>query len=611
MSGTHATTTFSYIEFNHETLSVTMTAPCYSGARTRFYFTEVKGEDSSFLPIAHQLFAGFKDYFETSDIASVWTVRRTLGDLTHVAEEFQAAGFVDLKDIPLDDLLELDGIAVKKIVAHAVLHSSRSDKDTAAQLLFAASNGRQARGLPANAYADAEDDANELLSDSDIQILRDRSWSMFKDLYDRHAAYTRGLENYLPEGTELEGREWESVPASVIIEAAKARAEATPRGSYGTSSLAEITTWDGVRLGAKHPDEMWDWLLLNPPKLPVGTAAMELLFNDRFRCAALVHHCFMDFRGPNIATMLNTHIDGIVSLGDEVDMVETSKPRAKQEAREATLSLSIEKHLGGFLRAVAAVSKFSRHFRSQWADWEVAGLLYAPHRLTRADSTDFSIEPNRGTFRDIIRADIDGFTLRWGDLREACLRLGEEESPDHELHGQTKRTRTTYDTKCLPTTTLHNEAQEARDQQLERGAQRLSAQDEERLEQLETARKEGTAKNLAVSVCVSNGKDPDASNEPCRRGLAQCFSCPNGIRTYDHIPGLLALQKFCRDVRRSNAAEWETSEARAVLTVVTGVLDAAPQAAVDHWRNEFANDRSLAEQWETLVAVIWSQRSRK
>ena len=603
MSGTHATTKILDAWFNHENLCVTLNAICYNGDQTFPWFETARRDDGSFPPIAEQMFKGFEDYYESSDIGSVASILGYRKQCSSMLLTLVESGFEDLKDAPAETLHEQPRDAVEsKLLACAVLQSDHPDKDEVAGL------------LAVKPFEKRQQVATENLSDEDVQTLRDFSWQMFKDLYDKHADYTRGLAPYLPEGTDVSDRKWEEIPADVIIAAAEKRASATvpPRKNGRKTPVAEIRNFGDVLRRCPLDDwVVWDWFLLNPSygQLP-PIFKQELFFGRLFVAAALVHHCFIDLRGYNLSPMLSTHVDSIEKLGNDIDAVDVSKPRSKLEDREFTLSLSRRNHLGGFLRAVAAVSKFSRHFRSKWASWEAAGLLYAPHAPKELEEINWSkFSPSMFEKRAAEKVH-PGFTLSFRQLRQAAKRLGQAESPDHELHGQSRRTATTYDARCLPPKILHDETDEALRQLTERGRARLTGEDKQALELLNKAVADGEAKDVAVSVCVSDGRHPDAPNEACRKGLAQCFACPNGIRTYDHVPGLIALRNLCLELRQNNVADWETSEAPAVLTAVTAVLTAHPEAT-DHWTSKFQRDPQLAAQWDTHVAVIWQQRSRK
>lgn len=583
------TTLLSQPQFDHMNLSVTLHASCYGGARTFTYFQSLRDKSGAFLPIAKQFFKGFEEYFLSSNIESVRSCRGLLGEFERLADTFIGEGFDDLADIPKSRFF-VDGIdsMLSRPLAEAVRHSGHLEEETIKRLLYSQTKKRQ-RGQNR-----AE------MSDDDVQKLRDRSWEMFKRVYDRHEAYTKGLKDWLPQGTDLSGRNWHDVPADVIINAARQRAEQTIRLSG--KSVADVgfsPLMKSHERGLLNEDVLWDWLLLNPTENG-RHYKQELFFGTEFRCAALVHHCFIDLRGFNLATMLNSHVDHIQSLGLDIDYVDMAKPRAGHlKSREFTHKLNIKTHLGGFLRAVAAVSKFSRYSMSQWAEPETAGLLYAGHHPVADPKLDTS-KLDISKFNRLMKQDIQNFTLRFTELRLACARLGQVESPSHELHGQTRRTRTTYDKKALPDKMLHAEAEQAIEMFVEKGSARLRKAEEN-----------NTAKDFAVSVCVSGSADPDVPEEACRRPLTSCFTCPNSQRTFDHVPGLLAMQRFCLDLQQNNAFEWETSEAPSVLTAVTTVLEHAPDASVEHWQTEFKNNPLLAEQWETYVAVVWRQRSRK
>jgi hypothetical protein len=85
--------------------------------------------------------------------------------------------------------------------------------------------------------------------------------------------------------------------------------------------------------------------------------------------------------------------------------------------------------------------------------------------------------------------------------------------------------------------------------------------------------------DVEIGVCASGGNAPD-SNRRCHLGMVACFTCPNGYRTVDHVPGLLAAVEFADIVEAHDPDEWENGQASDLRFYAQASLDAFPRPFV-------------------------------
>ena len=58
--------------------------------------------------------------------------------------------------------------------------------------------------------------------------------------------------------------------------------------------------------------------------------------------------------------------------------------------------------------------------------------------------------------------------------------------------------------------------------------------------------------DVEVGLCTSGGTAPDGSGRRCDLGIVACFTCPNGYRTVDHVPGLIAAVELADIIERND-----------------------------------------------------------
>lgn len=581
--------------FNRDALTVTIHAPIYRGAHVIRQFDEFKDENGKVPNVVQEVFDGLVEVAKFSDWNSSETVDGAVREAVVVCRVLVGDAVSSVADLDLARLVTAASrvpgrypVTTRRLLAYSLEAIGRPELRPVAEALV--NHPAEVRG----------EGTIEPYTEGEVAVIRQTAWQIVNETYQLHADYTKGLIDWLPEGTSVAHRDWWSIPADVIIAAATARANSgqravTLRRHRSVASLTKGAVRMNLRDGYMTLDEAIDWLLINPAQFSQSDWQAQVFIQREVMHAALIHHCFIDLRGFNLSTMQNTGVESLTALGPEMSMVDTIKPRAHLHAREASLTASRRNDLAGFLGMVEALTKFARYFRAQAGHpAEVADLYYATHDPNRTAENvlpKFGVdEINRRIAAALTGDGLDGegFSLSFRKLRLAAKAEGQKNDPRHQLHGQNRRTATTYDKKMLPVAVLHDAMDQSVDEIIEEGWDRLA-----------DAVEKDTLADMTISACTSGGADPQDEAARCEQGITACFACPNGVRTLDHIPGLIAMAKVLED----------TDEP--LRQVVTEVLNHAPQDAVADWRERFSNDPSLANTWTSLASVTLTQRSRQ
>ena len=85
---------------------------------------------------------------------------------------------------------------------------------------------------------------------------------------------------------------------------------------------------------------------------------------------------------------------------------------------------------------------------------------------------------------------------------------------------------------------------------------------------------------VEIGLCTSGGNEPDGSGRRCGLGMVACFTCPNGYRTIDHLPGLLAAVELADIIERNDPDEWENGQAADLRYYAQACLDQFPPLLV-------------------------------
>lgn len=173
--------------------------------------------------------------------------------------------------------------------------------------------------------------------------------------------------------------------------------------------------------------------------------------------------------------------------------------------------------------------------------------------------------------------------LRWRALRRWALYCGTVFDARHDVKHHTSRTRVDYLAQCLPDVVLHQAGAEAQEEFHTQALERFLTPDA--AARLADAVASDTTADVHVTACSSSGNDPDRPELPCSLGLAACFTCPNGYRTRDHVPGLLGLVAYTEVIRDHDPEEWLTGDAAALHHYATRTLERFPSHLVEAARS--------------------------
>ena len=580
--------------FDGDALTVTIHAPVYRGAHVIRRFDEFRDANGKVPNVVQEVFDGLAEVAKFNGWKSTQTVDGAVREALAVCRVLVDDGVSSVAELDVARLVAvaprvaIPPVKTRRLLAYSLEAIKRPELRPIAEALI--NHPSEVRDEP----------TTEPYTEEEVAVIRQVAWDIVDEAYELHRTYTEGLVDWLPQGTSVAHRDWWEIPADVIIAAATARANSRQRAAdvetdRPVASLTRSAVTMNLREGYITLHEAIDWLLINPDTFNASEWQAQVFFQREVMHAALIQHCFIGLQGFNLSTMQNTGVESLTPVGPSLAMVDTIKPRAHLHGREASLTANRRKDLAGFLGMVEALTKFGRHFRKQAGHPpETADLYYATH------DPNGTVENVIGGFnassirRRIAAAladaglDGDGFTLSFRKLRLAAKAEGQKHDPRHQLHGQNRRTSTTYDKKMLPVTVLHDSMDKSVDEIIEEGWDRLA-----------DAVEKDTLADMTVSACTSGGADPQDEAARCEQGITACFACPNGVRTLDHIPGLIAMAKVLEDTDDP------------LRPVVTEVLNHAPQDAVDDWRERFSNDPSLANTWTLLASVTLTRRSRQ
>ena len=391
-------------------------------------------------------------------------------------------------------------------------------------------------------------------------------------------------------GFETTTRSWLRIPAQEVLKEA-ARRHPELRGSTQPSFGASLET-------------QICWALLNPaafgraPGRPLVLGSQlpaigEALYPPAsVLTAAAVLHCLAELSGLNLATILRTEPSHLIYTGTDHGIVTLAKARNHSEDTLA-VSTSSNATLGGLIEALTGLTRFSRHWReinlcSSGDRPDIVDRLYVEHvrdpmRAELITNLRLHAGWRHPAFSRHWTEDSPDPGLRFRALRRKALERAVAANPRADVHGHTERTRVHYLANVLPDHVLTAHATAAQDDILDAALARFSSVDTlpaETAGRLSAAVENGQTADVVVSVCTSGGNDPDESDKPCSLGLAACFTCPNGFRTVDHIPGLLATVEYATIIRDNNPDEWENGDAAALHFYATESLKQFPQPLV-------------------------------
>jgi hypothetical protein len=517
---------------------------------------------------------------------SAVSLRYSVSRAAVLVERLADQGVTDLSsaDVGLAELraaIETFDPSLKRTFNKLIARALRTDHPNGSAL---------GRALQNTTYMTKESRA-ELYDDTEADALRRSAQGVFHDSFKAQRSIIAEL------GYDTAARAWLRIPAEEIVAAARIRhpeLEGAPQPRLSAPRIQQI-----------------DWALLNPQNFGVaagrpatrGASIAEIgtaLYPPaHVFTAAMILHCLAELSGLNQSVMLRTTPDDLIYTGESNGLLQLAKARNHTEDSVPVRTGTITS-LGGLVEALTGMTRFARLFRAQHlirgdATPEVVNRLYVEHKRDPLKSEIITNQrlhygwrhsafdahwPDTGLDRDKVG-------LRFTALRRKALEQATGLAPGADVHGHTNRTRIHYLANVLPEHTLVTAAGAAQDQMIDDALAKFAPVTHASgaaAQRLSGALAADKTADLIASTCVSGGNDPDDRAQPCSLGLAACFTCPNGYRTVDHIPGLLATIAFTELIELNDPDEWVNGDAASLHFYATESLKAFPPAAVEQVR---------------------------
>ena len=445
-----------------------------------------------------------------------------------------------------------------------------------------------ARALKNTTYMVKEGNT-ELYEDTEVDAIEHAARGVLTD------AYTAQREIFTAMGYPTSGRSWLRIDANEVIEAARGR-HAHLAGDRQPSSRAPYL-------------EQIDWALLNPGAFGADRRRRKIIGATMQRIgdalypphyvltAAAIVQCLAEQTGLNLSTILRTSPGDLVHTGEDTAMVSVAKARSHSEAALPVKTESLFS-LGGVIQLLVGLTRFARCYRRHALATvdgmpEIANRCYVEHKQDPSKSGILTNERLHHGWRSgafdahwpTDEIDRGQLGLRFNALRRKALERAIAIDPAGDVHGHTERTRVHYLANVLPEHTLANHAESAQDDMLDRALESftpVAGSTDPRAQQLAEA---DDPVDVVVGVCSNGGNDPDEPTKPCSLGLAACFTCPNGFRTADNVPGLLATVELAEIIRDNDPDEWEFGDAGSLHFYANQSIAQFPAALVDRVRH--------------------------
>jgi hypothetical protein len=329
-----------------------------------------------------------------------------------------------------------------------------------------------------------------------------------------------------------------------------------------------------------------DWMSRPATELinghPRGSIAFRVTSADL--SAAMVLLAVADNKGPNLSTIQSYTADPVERANDDAAFVTGIKARNREVLRTPAPAGGIFSY-AGLLEFVTAATRVARHLRGQNKDFD--RLLFVTSRGKRPmNSMDVRhwwtrTEPQR---REIDALFPDSISFR--RLRKAALLRGKHKG--FAVIGQKRATTRLYLADAVPDVILvpgllNTQADvtsywRSKTKMASTVPAYLDDEDASAAEALETA---DAIMDVGVAACISNGQSPTDEAKPCGLGPVACFVCPNGYRTPETIPRLIAAVEFTDNIRKYEPNEWLDGDAPILNELAKKTLDQFPKPLID------------------------------
>ncbi|NUU06365.1 hypothetical protein [Leifsonia sp. C5G2] len=329
-----------------------------------------------------------------------------------------------------------------------------------------------------------------------------------------------------------------------------------------------------------------DWMTRPAQELisghPHGAAAFRVTSADL--AAAMILLALIDNKGPNLSTIQSYTVDSVERSNEDAAFVTGIKARNHQVLKTPAPAGGIFSY-AGLLEFVAAATRVARHLRDQNEDF--SRLLFVTSRgqqpMSGANVNNWweRTESERDKLGQLFPD-----TISFQRLRKAALLRGPHK--DFAVIGQKKATTRLYLADAVPDVILipgllNTQADVTsywRSKTKAPSATPAYLNDEEAAAAaaLEAA---DAIMDVGVAACISNGQSPTDQTKPCGLGPVACFVCPNGYRTPETIPGLIAAVEFTDNIRKYEPNEWLDGDAPILNELAKKTLERFPQPLID------------------------------
>lgn len=300
--------------------------------------------------------------------------------------------------------------------------------------------------------------------------------------------------------------------------------------------------------------------------------------------AAMVLLALVDNKGPNLSVIQSYTSDSVERANSEAAFVTGVKARNHEVLRTPAPAGGIFSY-GGLLEFVTAATRVDRHLRLHGKEFD--RLLFV---ASGASSPMDTAEVNRWWSTAMRGKTPAGVVLperlEFRRLRKAALLRGRAKG--EAIIGQKRTTGRIYMADAVPDVILvpgllNTQADVTSYWRAKTHATSppdvvLGPDEAEAATALRGAK---AVMDVGVAVCTSNGQSPTNAAKPCGLGPVACFVCPNGYRTPETIPGLIAAVQFTDNIRKHEPAEWLRGEAPTLNTLAQRALDQFPRHLID------------------------------
>ncbi len=538
-------------------------------------------------PAARQILLAVRDGLRVvgdGDVESAVTLRASMNSVSRVLIELSVAGVTDFAD---------SGLTLSTL-RHALSVLDDNTKRSVNKILARALRGHHpdgtalARALSNTAYMVREPTTTPY-EDAEVEAIERAARGVLT------AAVVAQRSAITALGFDTSDRRWLSLTAAEIIAAAEEQfpdvRTAEPPTSQGEPGL--VVAWAVTHLN--HYDRLDQRAIRHGRLYAVDKIFPALLPDAAVLVAGLILHCLAEDTGMNLASMLRTEPADLTRAGADHAILHTSKARSHSEERLPVSTKSMFS-LGGLVETLTGLTRFARLHRAVGLERagvasDVADKLYVEHR---ADPRKAQIITNQRMHHGWRSAAFDAHWpspdidreecgLRFRALRSHALHRAIRRDPDNDIVGHTPRTRLHYLAHVLPEHVLTDLAGQAQDDIVAAAMRQFFLVDKAETGTARTLADTPTERraDLVTSVCTNGGNDPDQPATPCSLGLAACFTCPNGYRTADHIPGLLATVSLTELIHANDPDEWANGDAAALHFYASESLRQFPSTVVD------------------------------